>query len=160
MNVQWYIEPMYHWIIESMFIQWNISWTRESSLAPPPPSMSILQTLDIKFLRVFAKMTGKGGGISNFCWTRGGTRVSNAKFQVSRSIPSYRYFLQKWGGRGGPYYPFGQKSRDWPRDLKFGMWHHSTFPSSGKIRNPLHPHHFCKKLQKKFIKIFGQKESR
>ena len=64
---------------------------------------------------------------------------------------------------------FLQKSsiwRDWPRDLKFGMWHPSTFLSSGKIRNPPPDppfpviFHFCKKPQKFYISIFGQKESK
>ena len=41
--------------------------------------------------------------LSELGCVREGTRVSHAKFQVSRSIPSYTYFLQKLGG--GPYYP-------------------------------------------------------
>ena len=73
-----------------------------------PPTTNKVLKWNAPFLRLFAKMTGMGGpgGISYFSWTRGGTRVSHAKFQVSRSIPSYRYFLQKLGegaggGRGG-----------------------------------------------------------
>ena len=66
----------------------------------------LAENRDIKFLRFFAKIKndregGVRGGGSYFSWTKEGTRVSHAKFQVSRSIPSYRYFLQKSGGEGG-----------------------------------------------------------
>ena len=50
------------------------------------------ENFDIKFFEFLPKMTGRGGlgAISYFSWTRGGTRGSHAKFQVSSSIPSYR----------------------------------------------------------------------
>ena len=64
----------------------------------------------------------------------------NKNFLITKDN-RFGFFGQK-DNRGPPSPPppsFLQKLsiwRDWPRDLKFGMWHPSTFLSSGKIRNP------------------------
>ena len=55
--------------------------------------------------------------------------------------------------------------RDWPRDLKFGMWHPSTFLSSGKIRNPPRTppslsFFIFAKNRKNFISRFSARRSR
>ena len=92
------------WTFPTIFILWYHTFFR----------LLLAENRDIKFLRFFAKMKndregGVRGGISYFSWTKEGTRVSHAKFQVSRSIPSYRWFLQKWGGRGGGLLSFCPK---------------------------------------------------
>ena len=99
------------------------------------------------------------------------------KFRRSKNLYlANRGFFDQKDNRAPPLPPtlgflqklsiFAKIRRDWPRDLKFGMWHPSTFLSSGKIRNPPPDppfpviFNFCKKPQKFYISIFGQKESK
>ena len=73
------------------------------------------QKLRYKNLRLYAKMTGKGGAAGGSYFSELG-RVLGCHMPNFRSLGKSLHidnFCKKeggWGGEGGPYYPFVQKS--------------------------------------------------